>query len=85
MDRPGVQAAPFPSRSVLARHDPYGHANDEYQAEPEFADYLTAAMGQLMTRFKAALQFFRERRNGGVGAFTPTMCQSSIGSHRTST
>jgi len=35
------------------------------------ADYLTAAMGQLMTRFKGSRRNFRERRNGGIGAFTP--------------
>src|SRR5204863_8342004 len=50
---------------------PYGHANDEYQAEPEFADYITSAMGQLMTRFEGTRKHFRERRNGGIGAFTP--------------
>jgi glycine/D-amino acid oxidase-like deaminating enzyme len=51
--------------------DPYGHANDEYQAEPEFADYLTSAMAQLMGRFEGCRKNFRERRNGGIGAFTP--------------
>ena len=32
--------------------DPYGHANDAYQADPWFADYFCAAMGQTMSRFE---------------------------------
>ena len=28
-------------------------------------------MGQLMTRFEGSRKHFRERRNGGIGAFTP--------------
>lgn len=72
MDRPGVQGGTIPIRiGPKAVTDPYGHANDEYQAEPEFADYLTSAMGQLMTRFEGSRGSFRERRNGGIGAFTP--------------
>ncbi len=72
MDRPGVQGGTIPIRiGSKAVTDPYGHANDEYQAEPEFADYLTSAMGQLMTRFEGSRRNFRERRNGGIGAFTP--------------
>ncbi len=72
MDRPGVQGGTIPIKiGPKAVTDPYGHANDDYQAEPEFADYLTAAMGQLMTRFEGARKNFRERRNGGIGAFTP--------------
>jgi methylglutamate dehydrogenase subunit A len=51
--------------------DPSGHANDEYQADPWFADYFCAAMGQVMTRFEGIRPNFRERRNGGIGAFTP--------------
>jgi glycine/D-amino acid oxidase-like deaminating enzyme len=54
-----------------ATTDPYGHANDEYQAEPWFADYFTAAIGQVMPRFEGLRRNFRERRNGGIGAFTP--------------
>lgn len=72
MDRPGVQGGTIPVRiGPKATLDPYGHANDEYQAEPEFADYLTSAMAQLMGRFKGSRKNFRERRNGGIGAFTP--------------
>lgn len=72
MDRPGVQGGSIPIKiGPKAVTDPYGHANDEYQAEPGFADYLTSAMGQLMGRFETCRKDFRERRNGGIGAFTP--------------
>jgi len=72
MDRPGVQGGTIPIKiGPNAVTDPYGHANDQYQAEPEFANYLTSAMGQLMTRFEDSRKNFRERRNGGIGAFTP--------------
>ena len=72
MDRPGVQGGTIPIKiGPKAVTDPYGHANDDYQAEPAFADYLTAAMGQLMTRFEGSRKNFRDRRNGGIGAFTP--------------
>jgi hypothetical protein len=72
MDRPGVQGGTIPIKiGPKAVTDPYGHDNDDYQAEPEFADYLTSAMGQLMTRFEGSRKQFRERRNGGIGAFTP--------------
>lgn len=72
MDKPGVQGGTIPIKiGPEATLDPYGHANDEYQAEPEFADYMTSAMAQLMPRFKDHRENFRERRNGGIGAFTP--------------
>ncbi|MCH8088063.1 MAG: FAD-binding oxidoreductase [Chloroflexi bacterium] len=72
MDRPGMQGGGVPVKvGVEASVDPYGHANEEYQAEPEFADYFCAAMGQTMSRFEGCRPNFRERRNGGIGAFTP--------------
>jgi glycine/D-amino acid oxidase-like deaminating enzyme len=72
MEKPGVQGGTIPIRiGPKATLDPYGWANDEYQAEPEFADYLTGAMAQLMPRFKDHRKKFKERRNGGIGAFTP--------------
>lgn len=72
MDRPGLQGGTTPVKlGPTATTDPYGHDNDEYQAEPEFADYLCAAMAQTMTRFEGIRPNFRERRNGGIGAFTP--------------
>ena len=72
MDRPGLQGGTVPVKlGPMAVTNPYGHANDEYQADPWFADYFCAAMGQVMSRFKGCRGAFRERRNGGIGAFTP--------------
>ena len=72
MDRPGLQGGTVPIKlGPEAATDPYGHDNDEYQAEPEFADYLCSAMAQTMERFEGIRPDFRERRNGGIGAFTP--------------
>ena len=72
MDRPGLQGGTIPVKlGPEATVDPYGHANDAYQAEPWFDDYMCAAMGQLMGRFEACRRDFRGRRNGGIGAFTP--------------
>lgn len=72
MDAPGLQGGTVPvklgPRAVI---DPYGHANDAYQAEASFADYLCAGMAQTMSRFEGVRSNFRERRNGGIGAFTP--------------
>ena len=72
MDKPGLQGGTIPVKiGPKATVDPYGHANDEYQAEPWFADYMCASMAQLMGRFEGHRSKFRERRNGGIGAFTP--------------
>ncbi len=73
MDKPGVQGGVIPVRiGPEATVDPYGHANDAYQADhPGFADYFTACMGMFMSRFDGIRPNFRERRNGGIGAFTP--------------
>lgn len=72
MDRPGLQGGTVPIKiGPVAATDPYGHANDEYQADPWFADYFCTAMGQVMSRFEGIRPNFRERRNGGIGAFTP--------------
>ncbi|MCL4869285.1 MAG: FAD-binding oxidoreductase [Anaerolineae bacterium] len=72
MDKPGLQGGTVPVKiGPQAAVEPYGHANDVYQAEAEFADYLCAAMGQTMGRFEGIRPQFRERRNGGIGAFTP--------------
>ncbi len=72
MDRPGLQGGTTPIKiGPNATTDPYGHANDEYQADPWFADYFCQAMAQTMSRFEGVRSNFRERRNGGIGAFTP--------------
>jgi len=72
MDAPGLQGGTVPVKlGPRAVVDPYGHANDTYQAETSFADYLCAGMAQTMSRFEGVRPNFRERRNGGIGAFTP--------------
>jgi glycine/D-amino acid oxidase-like deaminating enzyme len=72
MDRPGIQGGTTPVKiGPKASVEPYGHENDEYQAEEEFADYLCSAMAQTLSRFEGIRPSFRERRNGGIGAFTP--------------
>ncbi len=72
MDHPGLQGGTVPIKiGPEAVTDPYGHANVEYQADHWFADYFCAAMAQVMTRFEGIRPNFRERRNGGIGAFTP--------------
>ena len=72
MDRPGVQGGTAPVKlGSEANVDPYGHANDEYQAEPWFADYFCAVLGQHLGRFEGCRSQFRERPNGGIGAHTP--------------
>lgn len=72
MDKPGLQGGTIPIKlGPKANTDPYGHANDEYQADDWFAAYLCSAMAQTMGRFEGIRPNFRERRNGGIGAFTP--------------
>ena len=72
MERPGIQGGAMPIElGNKASVEPYGHANEEYQAGPRFADYITACMGMFMTRFEGIRPSFKERRNGGIGAFTP--------------
>ncbi len=72
MERPGIQGGGMPVKiGPDASVEPYGHANDEYQADPGFADYFTACMGMFMERFEGIRPHFKERRNGGIGAFTP--------------
>ncbi len=69
---PGVQGGTIPVKmGPKAVLDPYGHANDLYQAEPWFADYYCATLSFLMDRFKGCRANFKHRRNGGIGAFTP--------------
>jgi glycine/D-amino acid oxidase-like deaminating enzyme len=69
---PGVQGGTIPIKlGPEAVLDPYGHANPLYQADSWFADYYSATLAYLMDRFKGCRQRFRERPNGGIGAFTP--------------
>ena len=72
MERPGIQGGAMPIMlGPTAKVDPYGHAADDYQARPEFADYICACMEMFMERFQGIRPNFKERRSGGIGAFTP--------------
>jgi glycine/D-amino acid oxidase-like deaminating enzyme len=69
---PGIQGGTIPIKiGPDAQLDPYGHDNDLYQADEWFADYYCATLGFLMDRFKGCRANFKDRRNGGIGAFTP--------------
>ncbi len=69
---PGLQGGTIPlqlgSEAVV---EPYGHLSDAYQADAWFADYYCAMLGMLFERFEGIRPYFKERRNGGIGAFTP--------------
>ncbi len=72
MERPGIQGGAIPVKlGPDASVEPYGHDNDAYQAGEDFADYITACMGMFMKRFEGIRPNFKQRRNGGIGAFTP--------------
>jgi glycine/D-amino acid oxidase-like deaminating enzyme len=69
---PGVQGGTIPIRlGPEAVLEPYGHANDLYQADDWFPDYYCATLSYLMDRFKGCRAHYKQRRNGGIGAFTP--------------
>ena len=69
---PACRAGPSPSRSDLGRtSSPTATSTTTYQAEEWFADYYCATLGMLFKRLENLRPFFKERRNGGIGAFTP--------------
>ncbi len=69
---PGLQGGTIPIKiGPRAEVEPYGHLNDLYQADEWFADYYCAALGMLLKRLENLRPYFKERRNGGIGAFTP--------------
>ena len=69
---PGLQGGTIPIKiGPRAALEPYGHLNDMYQADSWFADYYCAALGMLFKRLENLRPYFKERRNGGIGAFTP--------------
>ena len=69
---PGLQGGTIPIKiGPLADVEPYGHLNDLYQAEDWFADYYCSALGMLFKRLENLRPYFKDRRNGGIGAFTP--------------
>ncbi len=73
MEKPGIQGGGMPVNiGHEAMVEPYGHANQRYQADhPGFADYISACMAMFMKRFEGIRSNFKERPNGGIGAFTP--------------
>lgn len=69
---PGLQGGTIPVKiGPRAEVEPYGHLNDIYQAQDWFADYYCATLGMLLKRFENLRPYFKQRRNGGIGAFTP--------------
>jgi len=69
---PGLQGGTIPIKmGPKAALEPYGHLNDAYQADSWFADYYCATAGLLFERFEGLRPYFKDRRNGGIGAFTP--------------
>ncbi len=69
---PGLQGGTIPIKlGPQAVLEPYGHLNDLYQADDWFADYYCAVAGMLFGRFENLRGYYKERRNGGIGAFTP--------------
>lgn len=69
---PGIQGGTIPIKmGPKAELEPYGHLNDRYQADDWFPDYYCATAEQLFGRFEGLRAHYKERRNGGIGAFTP--------------
>ncbi len=69
---PGLQGGTIPIKlGPRASAEPYGHLNDEYQADDWFPEYYTRTLEMLFGRFEDLSKHFKQRRNGGIGAFTP--------------
>ena len=69
---PGLQGGTIPIKiGPRAAVEPYGHLNDRYQADDWFPEYYCATLGMLFKRFENLLPYYKQRRNGGIGAFTP--------------
>ena len=69
---PGLQGGTIPIElGPRADVEPYGHLNDAYQADDWFPEYYCTTLGMLFGRFENLLPHFKQRRNGGIGAFTP--------------
>jgi len=69
---PGLQGGTIPVKmGPEANADPYGHLNDDYQADDWFPEYYCRTLGMLFERFEDLEPYYKQRRNGGIGAFTP--------------
>ncbi len=68
---PGIQGGTIPIKLTTDEdQEPYGHLNDRYQADDWFAEYYTRTLEMLFERFEGIGPWFKQRRNGGIGAFT---------------
>ncbi len=69
---PGLQGGTMPIQiGDSAQVGPYGHFADAYQADDWFPEYYCRTLGMLFERFEDLEPYFKQRRNGGIGAFTP--------------
>ena len=69
---PGLQGGTIPIPiGDSAQVEPYGHLSDAYQADEWFPEYYCKTLGMLFKRFENLEPYFKQRRNGGIGAFTP--------------
>tara|TARA_B110000263_G_scaffold71763_2_gene62794 strand:- start:1443 stop:2903 length:1461 start_codon:yes stop_codon:yes gene_type:complete len=68
---PGLQGGTIPIPiGNAADLEPYGHLNDLYQADDWFPEYYCKTLGMLFERFENLEPYYKQRRNGGIGAFT---------------
>ncbi len=71
-DKGGVQGGAVPiSLGPKVNLEPYGHDNPEHVVDESFADYFTAGLAWTLDRFKGKSRSYKQRPNGGIGAFTP--------------
>ena len=71
-DRGGVQGGAVPiDLGTSVNLEPYGHQNPEHVVDESFADYFTAGLAWTLDRFKGKSRSYKQRPNGGIGAFTP--------------
>jgi methylglutamate dehydrogenase subunit A len=69
---PGLQGGTMPIQiGDSAQVEPYGHFADAYQADDWFPEYYCTTLGMLFERFENLEPYYKQRRNGGIGAFTP--------------
>ena len=71
-DKAGVQGGAVPIKlGTEVNLEPYGHDNPEHVVDESFADYFTAGLAWTLDRFKGKSRSYKQRPNGGIGAFTP--------------
>ncbi|MBV9281205.1 MAG: FAD-binding oxidoreductase [Chloroflexi bacterium] len=71
-DRGGVQGGAVPIElGTEVNLEPYGHENPEHVVDASFADYFTAGLAWTLDRFRGKSRSYKQRPNGGIGAFTP--------------